>query len=110
LPIQYQIHFPSILITIDGFIDSTKNPNLIVNQKSSTTNENKPTVKEIPMLTHFTISNKPKLFLDQYKEFLNKLDFKNLKEYQEGDKGIDFDEFLEIKESLCSLSEIYDQE
>ncbi|CAH1757709.1 13063_t:CDS:10 [Entrophospora sp. SA101] len=110
IPNSFPKYFNNNHLTIDGFIDSTKNPNLIVNQKSSTTNENKPTVKEIPMLTHFTISNKPKLFLDQYKEFLNKLDFKNLKEYQEGDKGIDFDEFLEIKESLCSLSEIYDQE
>nr|CAG8449247.1 138_t:CDS:10 [Entrophospora candida] len=110
IPNSFPKYFNNNHLTIDGFIDSTKNPNLIVNQKPSTTNENKPTVKEIPMLTHFTISNKPKLFLDQYKEFLNKLDFKNLKEYQEGDKGIDFDEFLEIKESLCSLSEIYDQE
>ncbi|KAF0427634.1 tubulin nucleotide-binding domain-like protein [Gigaspora margarita] len=61
-----------------------------------------------PTLSHITISTRVQKFLQNYKTELQKVNFNFFPEFDDGNEGLSHDDFLEAKESLNNLCEVYE--
>ena len=71
-------------------------------------NDKIPSVHSVPALSHLTISTKSHNLLQQLANTLQNLNFNLFPEYEEGDKGLTRDEFLETREALWGLCEAFE--
>ncbi|CAB4388533.1 unnamed protein product [Rhizophagus irregularis] len=74
----------------------------------SVPNDKMLSVHSVPTLSHLTISTKSYNFLHQLANILQNLNLNLHPEYEEGDKGLTCDEFLETRETLWDLCEAFE--
>jgi len=67
-------------------------------------------VKSVPMLSHLTISYQPRHLLKQYVNVMEGLNFKRFPEYEDGACGLTMDDFLQVKESILELHDVYSED
>ncbi|CAG8497509.1 511_t:CDS:10 [Paraglomus occultum] len=91
--------FPQMFksLTVDGFINVSGEP---AQRK----------VKSVPMLSHLTISYQPRHLLERYVNVLEGLNFKLFPEYAEGTCGLTMEDFLQVKESILELRDVYSED
>ncbi|CAG8836320.1 23277_t:CDS:1, partial [Racocetra persica] len=65
-------------------------------------------IQSAPTLSHLTISTRVHKFLQNYKTELQKVNFDLFPEFNDGNEGLSRDEFLEARESLSNLCEVYE--
>lgn len=75
----------------------------------SVPNDKMLSVHSVPTLSHLTISTKSYNFLHQLANILQNLNLNLHPEYEEGDKGLTCDEFLETRETLWDLCEAFEE-
>ena len=92
--------FPRIFkrLNSDGYVDMSIPSNKV------------PSVHSVPALSHLTISTKSHNLLHQLANTLRNLNFNLFPEYEEGDKGLTRDEFLETRETLWNLCEAFEDD
>ncbi|RHZ89757.1 hypothetical protein Glove_11g74 [Diversispora epigaea] len=88
--------FPKIFknLNLNGYVDEFRG---FTNSSSSNS------VKSIPTLSHLTISTQVKELLKLYTNLLQKINFNQFPEFQDGIEGLSHDEFIETKELLYNL-------
>ncbi|CAG8526737.1 2623_t:CDS:10 [Dentiscutata erythropus] len=62
----------------------------------------------VPTLSHLTISTRVHKLLQNYKTELQKVNFNFFPEFGEGSEGLSSDDFIEAKELLSNLCEVYE--
>ncbi|CAG8688878.1 8098_t:CDS:1, partial [Acaulospora morrowiae] len=67
-------------------------------------------VKSVPAFTHFTITTRTHELLQRYENALQSINFDLFPEFNVGTAGLSRDDFIEMKESLYSLCEAYDDD
>ncbi|CAG8469540.1 10675_t:CDS:10 [Cetraspora pellucida] len=65
-------------------------------------------IHSVPTLSHLTISTRVHKLLQNYKTELQKINFNLFPEFNDGNEGLSHDEFLEARESLINLCEVYE--
>ncbi|CAG8594649.1 7994_t:CDS:10, partial [Paraglomus brasilianum] len=59
---------------------------------------------------HFALSYQPRHLLKQYVNVLERLNFRLFPEYAEGTHGLTMEDFLEVKESILELQDVYTED
>lgn len=63
--------------------------------------------KSVPVMTCFSSGSRLKATVDQQLKNIEKIAFNDFHEYMQGESGLSRDDFLETKEALISLSDVY---
>jgi hypothetical protein len=63
--------------------------------------------KSIPVMTCFSSGSRLKATVDHQLKNIEKITFNDFHEYMQGESGLSREDFLETKEALISLSDVY---